>query len=63
MPGLFGLFGGKKHRTKRKSSGLAVTRPVTHRERKGGVTTTRRGLAFSWGTPDPPRRRRRRRSK
>ena len=58
MPGLFGLFGGGKKRTgrKKRTGGLHIERPITHRSRKNGVTTTRRGLFLSMGKPDPPRR-------
>jgi hypothetical protein len=56
---LSGLF-GKKRTGRKKSGGLHVSRPVTHRSRKGGVTTTKRGLFLSMGKPDPKPRRRRR---
>jgi hypothetical protein len=37
-----------------------ISRPVVSRKRKGGVTTTKRGLLFGWGAPEAPKKRRRR---
>lgn len=42
---------------------LTISHPVVSRKRKGGVTTTKRGLLLTFGSPAPPKPRRKRRAR